>query len=647
MAQDEATRYGLDGQLEEGLTKRTSLVILYGAFILMPANIYLMLVAGQSLATPITFIALILWVELAKLTKRRLSTAEAFIVFSVSAMAASQMLFYVYALYPAYFRVSEVTNAQQLASSASGAKTYADLAPNWYAPGKEAVLKRTFLQHAWILPILIGVIAWICETAANITMGVIGNELFVKAEKLPFPFAHPAADACVALTQDKEDMRRVFTISGVVGTAWGLLVYWPVALGKAIIRYPIPWADFNARLQSMMKGAMFGIATDILAFTGGFIIPFRAVVSMLIGAVGIQVIGNYWAVTSGYFTRYVPGMTIRSELLQQRYVWMTVFIAAMVAAGLLPIISRPGQIIGIFKGLLGTRKAVRETRPLTLWPLLIIFVLSVTVSVTVFKILIPGFPWYIIAPMALIWSFIFSLIDSRAVGSTGFRVEPPYVREGMLYAFGSGASIWFAPWPVAVGASDWVQSFKVAALTRCKPSSLIRAALIALPIGVLANFLYMSIFWRIAPIPSATYPYAQAMLPIWAFNMTFWMSTTVEKGGEAASFASQVFNIKWMLITFVVFILLHLYNTWAEKRGIKWRLSLIGLAVGMVSPIPFSVSLFIGALAAKWVARKKGAEWFDRFKNVIVAGLVVGEGAVVGIFAAISALKSSLLNLPY
>lgn len=632
--------------LREGLTQRTSLVILYGAFILMPANIYLMLVAGQSLATPITFIALILWVELAKLTKRPLTTAEAFIVFSVSAMAASQMLFYSYALYPAYFRISEVTNAQHVAT-ATGVKTYADLAPSWYAPTKEAILSRTFLQKAWILPIMIGVIVWICQVSADLAMGIIGRELFVKGEKLPFPFAHPAADACITLTQDKEDMRRVFTISGLIGTAWGLLIYWPVALGKQIIRFPIPWADFNTRLSTLVKGSMFGVATDVLAFVGGFIVPFRAVLSMLIGAVAIQMVGNYWAVTAGYFERYVPGMTIRSELLQQRYVWMGPFIGAMVAAGLLPVLTNPRQLLAMFKGLARTSRTAGESQPITIWPLLAIFLFGVGVSVTVFKILIPDFPWYIIAPLALGWSFVFSLIDSRAVGSTGFRVEPPYVREGLLWGFGRGSSVWFAPWPVPVGASDWVQSFKVAQLTGCKPSSFIKATLIALPVGVIANFLYMSIFWRIAPIPSATYPYAQAMLPIWAFNMTFWMSTTVDKGGAAASFASKVFNINWLLITVAIFVILHVYNMWAEKRNIKWRLSLIGLAVGMATPIPFTVSLFIGAIAAQYIRYKKGGGWFDRFRNVIVAGLVVGEGAIIGIFAAISALKSSLLNLPY
>ena len=88
---------------QSGLTPRTSLVILYGAFILMPANIYLLLVAGQSLITPIHFIALILWVEMCKFSRKPLTTAEAFIVYSISGVAAGQLLFYLYAIHPAYF----------------------------------------------------------------------------------------------------------------------------------------------------------------------------------------------------------------------------------------------------------------------------------------------------------------------------------------------------------------------------------------------------------------------------------------------------------------------------------------------------------------------------------------------------------------
>ncbi len=88
----------LDLPLEEGLTSRTWPVILYGAFILMPANIYLMLVAGTNLTGAVSFVALILWVEMARLGRRPLSPAEAFIVYSISGMAAGQLLFYNYYL---------------------------------------------------------------------------------------------------------------------------------------------------------------------------------------------------------------------------------------------------------------------------------------------------------------------------------------------------------------------------------------------------------------------------------------------------------------------------------------------------------------------------------------------------------------------
>ena len=73
--QDNLVEAAETGQLQSGLTPRTWPVILYGALVLMPANIYLLLVAGQSLVGPISFIALILWVEAARLSRRPLTTA--------------------------------------------------------------------------------------------------------------------------------------------------------------------------------------------------------------------------------------------------------------------------------------------------------------------------------------------------------------------------------------------------------------------------------------------------------------------------------------------------------------------------------------------------------------------------------------------
>jgi len=686
---------------ENGFTGRTSLVILYGAFILMPANIYLLLVAGQSLITPIHFIALILWVEMCKFARKPLSTAEAFIVYSVSGVAAGQLIFYLYAINPAYFRRSEIaTTAFQtiqtipwrdvpasawlpttallglghsafmqpvamgqaiFESALTTAKVvpFSELAPSWWAPPRAVIetLPHSFLHVAWLLPIGIGVLVWICQVLADLSLGIVCRELFIRQERLPFPFAHPTADACKALTGDRPDFRRIFTITGLVGTIWGLIVYWPVAVGKKIVNYPIPWADFNAKVHTIgwLRGANIGIATDILAFTGGFIVPFRVIASMLLGGLAIQVAGNVIAVKTGYFERFVTGMSIRTTLLNQVPVWMSVFIGGMVAAGLLQILGRPKELVGAFRGLRATGRAAREVGGLSIAILLMLFFVSVIGAVAIFKVLIPTFPVLYIVPFALVWSFVFSLIDSRAIGTTGFRVEPPYVREALIIGADRsgarmGADVWFAPWPIPVGASGWVQSFKVCELVRCKASSFIKAALIATPVGMLANFIFMEIFWRIADIPSATYPYADTMLPIFAQNLCIWMTTTTPVIHPDPTFsAAGIFRPGVMLATFGVFTLIYLANrAYARRRaGGGEMLSLIGLAVGMAVPVPFSVSLFAGGLVAMLVRRRWGKEWFDRYRNVMVAGLVVGEGIVIGIAAAIAALRNSLVTIPY
>lgn len=666
--------------LENGLTSRTWPVILYGAFILMPANIYLMLVAGQSLLGPISFIALILWVEAARLSRKPLSTAEAFIVYSVSAVAAGQMLFYMYALHPAYFRISEISNSTlfSFTDPATGAlKTFGEAAPSWWAPPREIVLERSFLHKEWIVPLAVGAVSWLCHMLADLSMGVLGRELFIKVEKLPFPYAHPPAEACKALTRNEPEAKKVFTICGLFGTVWGLIIYFPVALGKKIVDFPIPWADFNHSLHSVLRGASFGVAMDILAFTGGFIVPLRVIISMLIGAFAIQFVGNAWA-TGGlaellgklgftglasspawqgiadpatgkqYFDRYIEGMGISQVLPNQLFTWMPVFIGGMVAAGVLHIFSNPRELVRTFKGLLQTGRttaASRDEQTLSLVPLVIIFVASVVGAVLLFRILIPDFPWYIIGPFALFWSLLFSLIDIRAVGTTGYRVDPPYVREGLIISMKpTNINVWFAPWPVALGSSSWVQHFKTAELVNCAPRSLILAYLLAYPVGMVANLVFVSIFWSIAPIPSAVYPYAEIVLPVWANNLCIWISAAMPNASEGTrQLVSQLFNYEWMVATFGVFTAIFILG----KIFKRYALSVIGLAVGMAMPLPFAVSLFVGGMIAQYIRYKTGPEWFSTNRNIIVAGLAVGEGVVIGLFAAIAALKNSLIALPY
>ena len=164
--------------LESGLTSRTWPVILYGAFILMPANIYLMLVAGQSLLGPISFIALILWVEAARLSRKPLSTAEAFIVYSVSAVAAGQMIFYIYAIHPAYFRVSEISNSDAVQLHGPGDGRAQDLRRGRPALVGAAARDRRCSDPSCTrrgsLPLAVGAASWFFHMLADLSHGRAG-----------------------------------------------------------------------------------------------------------------------------------------------------------------------------------------------------------------------------------------------------------------------------------------------------------------------------------------------------------------------------------------------------------------------------------------------------------------------------------------
>ena len=136
---------------------------------------------------------------------------------------------------------------------------------------------------------------------------------------------------------------------------------------------------------------------------------------------------------------------------------------------------------------------------------------------------------------------------------------------------------------------------------------------------------------------------------MWANQFCIWISASLSFSGVAElSPATQViigqlFNFHWMLITAGIFLGVFLLGKLWKRR----QLSLIGLAVGIVMPIPFAISLLAGGLIALWIKRRTGAEWFGRNRNIIVGGLAVGEGVVIGLLAAVAALRNSLIALPY
>jgi len=94
---------------------------------------------------------------------------------------------------------------------------------------------------------------------------------------------------------------------------------------------------------------------------------------------------------------------------------------------------------------------------------------------------------------------------------TGQYVGVPMVREATIIFSGyKGVDIWFAPIPLS-DFGGMAQHFRVIELTGTKITSMIKAELVIWPITIFCSLLFWQFVWRLAPIPSVYYPYAQKM----------------------------------------------------------------------------------------------------------------------------------------
>ena len=92
-----------------------------------------------------------------------------------------------------------------------------------------------------------------------------------------------------------------------------------------------------------------------------------------------------------------------------------------------------------------------------------------------------------------------------------------------------GVEIWFVPFPGQDFGGN-AEQFRIVELTGMKFTSLFKAELVMIPVVLGASLMYWSFLWKLAPIPSEAYPYAQKMWPLQAFNQAVaWSSTSYNK----------------------------------------------------------------------------------------------------------------------
>jgi len=625
-------------ELEEksGFTLRSYLAIVYAIVVFMPAIVYMYLTTFfVSLIGGVMWTTVILFSEFSRMFGKPLTKQEAGTIF-VGVTVTNVFLQPLLLLYQLYFRHSPIT-------SSFGMMGYV---PEFYSPSSVFPWKtRTFFDPAWYLPLFLFTINLVCILVSNITLGLLARELFIEKEKLDFPAMRIGAEACITLTERQPDRLRVFGFATFVGIIYSFILYTIPFIARSIgyefAAIPIPWLDWNFYIHRVFPGASLGLATELVTITMGWIIPFNAVVSMFIGSFAIYFIGNFILIEMG-ITKFAEewrfGMDISTSWQRSLlYSWVSPILGMLIAAGVLPILRYRHFFVDAMRSMMGAKGEVKPVVPL--WVLMGGFVAAGGISIFINHMLVPDFPIWVLALLALGWNFVYVLVCSRAAGEVGVTFDfsignVPYLNQIVYGATGyRGYDIYFAPliMETSGGAPSFVQNFRVMQLTNTTPLSFVKIWLASIPLAFLVGFIYVANFWRMAPIPSAVYRGTEIAWPVTAIFQNLLITRSV-----------TAFRPLWLIGGFVITSALYLVFDFT-----KIPVSMIAISAGAMTPLPNALGMFVGAIVGKVAPRFLGREWWQKYNVMITAGFTMGLGMAVVVGSAAAMIVKSMWFTPF
>ncbi len=625
---------------KSGLTWRSYIAILYAILVFTPAQIYLNLATGSSIAG-ISWFTLLFMIEIVRLSGKPLTKQEAVIIYCFSTMPIAAALNLVY---KEWFRTSSITqmfgNLEKI--------------PWWYSPPLETGVweQRTFFHPSWIIPIFLPLCAFFISGLASYALGHLAKDIFIETENLPFPIQCMTANTIITLTKREEKRLRIFVICLLIGFIYGFGVYTLRFIQNAfkvsiIPPVPIPWIDYNYIIQFFFPGASLGIATDILFICIGLILPLKTIFLIFIGSFITYFLGNWLSVaynlididplSPGVQSWWTPGMSVTLCLQRSTlYLWACPLIGAGLSAGLMPLILNPSTLKKSLYMFLKKDSIVRRKIPETMSLKIILLLFSVAIIYSILSIafLAPDFPIWIIILIDIFLPILLTLISTRMIGETGMGIGLPNINEAIITLSGyGGTNVWFTLWSGLwmdmVNGAQWCSRFKLAQLTETSVWSMLKAWLISTPIALLLSLFYVQLLWNIAPIPSALYPGVGIFWPVRATFQNIWLSRP-----------PKIFNPIWISYGFIAIAALSVITKFIN-------ISVIPLVVGMGTAIPMTITELIGVFIGYLVSRFWGKDRFNTYKQIMAGGLIVGESIAVVIGCTISLIANSAWISPF
>jgi hypothetical protein len=639
---------GTPAHFEEGFDWKTVVGAIFIGFLMMPGSMYLQLVIGTGIGPAARWVTIILFAELAKRSYSELKQQEIFLLYYMAGAALSTPF------------QGLLWNQYLVQSDAARMLGITEYIPPWVAPppGSESLVERTFFHRDWLIPILLLIGTQIIQRIDQFGLGYALFRITSDVEKLPFPMAPVAALGTMALAESTEEKQkswkwRVFSIGGVIGLVFGsIYVLLPTVSGLILMEpirlIPIPWVELTGHTEDILPAVATGIQLDLGLVFIGMVLPFWAVIGGLIGIV-ITFVANPILYHKGILTRWHPGMETVDTIFANNFDFYMSFSIGLGLAiafiGVWHVMRSFSKRDSVKRGSLRDLFQPRPGRgDFNFWISIGIYVFSTTSYVLLCLWLVPSFPWIFFIGYGFLYTPIVSYITARMEGIAGQFVSLPLVREisfiaGAKYFGYHGIEIWYAPIPIHNYGQATV-NFREIELTGTSIRGIIKAEIVVFPIVMTASLLFSQFIWRLAPIPSSAYPFAQQIWHLQALNTLLMQSSTLEGSAAFYQALNYIYVIAGLGLGVITYAILAVF-------GLPIML-IYGMVRGLGQTLPHGHILeVLGALLGRFFFLKRYGVMWRQYAPVLLAGFSCGMG-LTGMFAmGVTLILKSLGRLPY
>lgn len=625
-----------EGQTElafqPGLTWRSILAMLMAALIFLPVSIYLWFAVGSSVSVAATYVTVILFSAMARIYGSKLSKQELFIIYSTVGGIGGAMPLYYWLIFRSYF----VNNPLSLEFRLAGIPVR-NYVPVWLSPPASSVAHqlRTLLHPDWAFALGVNLLFSALSMLAEISLGIVFSYLYIEVEPLPFPFAQIDAAMISTLQERRSNDMFYFMLSLTAGAIYGTLLYLaPILVGPQAQVIPYPWVDFTSLTYTILPGAIIGLATDVVSFLYGMVLPPSLTFSIMLGSFTTWIIGNTLTLTvfkdfsPEWVREYTPGMNI--FLILQRAglrLWLSFFMGLSFGLAIFTFLTIRKKLVESLRSLsrLGHVKGgPGYPSPKVLFGL---FFLAMTLSFVLYVFLVPGIPIWLPFLVSVTLSFVIASVGARVYGELGLTFSSDFVynmwKTMIYFSPYEGYAAWIFTPAIAGFSTPWyVNSTRVAYATQTRPMDFYKAVLVSFLLVTVFGLVFTEFFWRaVAPIPSFVFPYVMGIWPNYVISDCL--------------FATRQIAIKLdqILMGIGVGTLGSLGVFALSKLGIP--LNPLGFIGGMYSTPQYTIMVFAMSMLSKHlISRVLGKERWESIRGIVLAGFLAGVGITVAVGTA-------------